>query len=996
MSTSQVLSEKLGEYNEWISNIAKLDAETVKQYRTEIKLKGRNFIKFHAEVKLLNDQSLIADFSRLMTEFRNIRDISNGRVPRPKAEEESKAQSPAPTASGPAKQSVPEQEVCAMGKDCGSSDPQHFYDVIHFDHPKADQMIARFQKMLKKQKNEAIFAEHQKNKQMAAGDFMTDEELAQQLQAMQSLDGNAAESLDRSSRSKRARKPRPTVTYIDDDGEEDKDDSSSDDDDDDEDFDENEARRTYRRKVRSKQKEDERRKQEEAAMDAEELEKLRKQRLDKLLTKTKAYMNTLTRRVRKNFNDGGQQNGEQLSTNEVREFLSGENDKTAAIEQTKSLSFGTLKDYQRVGLRWMVTLNRMRLNGILADEMGLGKTVQVMALLAYILDTDGVRGKHLIVAPLSTLSSWRDHFAKWLPALNVYLHRGVAAERRERLLEIAKDGSSEDVVVSTYQMVIRDAETMNNVKWCYLIVDEAHTLKNAAGRLFGALNAFSTRHRLLLTGTPLQNNLGELWSLLNFILPAIFDSAQSFDSWFCSPFQRPSRGKKEKNAPDVPMTDEERLMVMDRLHRAIDPFLLRRMKKSVLPAMVKKEEIVLKVPMSGMQAAVYDQLQKYGALRYKGESQRHGFNNVMMQLRKCANHPFLFAPDDHAVDEDIYRSAGKFVVLRHLIPKMKRFEHRMLIFCQFMGAMDLLGEMMDFLGEKYFRIDGSTPSEDRIDFLEQFNAADSDCAVFLLSTRACGLGLNLWTADTVILFDSDWNPQQDLQAMARCHRIGQKREVRIFRLIADGSIEESIIDRAQKKLDLERKAIECGKFDFSITGSERKDFLKEVLAQRVEVDNKYSSDIERKELNKLLSRSEAEWAEFERMDSAKDGAVALAEALLTERVLPQWLEEITTAKDARTPLPEKRRRKKVDYTGKSQWKEIEKRCLETEDGDEGRDDDEEEEEEDAVAEDAKKKRRMKRKRKRKGDDDENDDEEGPRGADKTSGNGKKRRKVARK
>merc|ERR1712228_1033037 len=181
----------------------------------------------------------------------------------------------------------------------------------------------------------------------------------------------------------------------------------------------------------------------------------------------------------------------------------------------------------------------------------------------------------------------------------------------------------------------------------------------------------------------------------------------------------------------------------------------------------------------------------------------------------------------------------------HLIPKMKRFNHRMLIFCQFVQTMDILSEFFEFMSEPFLRIDGSTDSKVRIDSLSEFNKSDSKYAVFLLSTRACGLGLNLYSADTVILFDSDWNPQQDLQAMARCHRIGQKKEVRIFRLIADKTIEESIYDRAQKKLDLERKAIECGKFDFSISGKERKEFLHQILNQRMEVNNKYNSDIER-------------------------------------------------------------------------------------------------------------------------------------------------------
>ena len=251
----------------------------------------------------------------------------------------------------------------------------------------------------------------------------------------------------------------------------------------------------------------------------------------------------------------------------------------------------------------------------------------------------------------------------------------------------------------------------------------------------------------------------------------------------------------------------------------------------------------------------------------------------------------------------------------------------MLVFCQFVQTMDILSEFLDFIDEPYLRIDGGTDSDDRIDYLSTFNEVENnkknEYDVFLLSTRACGLGLNLYSADTVILFDSDWNPQQDLQAMARCHRIGQKKEVRVFRLIADQTIEESIFDRAQKKLDLERKAIECGKFDFSISGKERKEFLMQILKQRVSVNNKYNSDIGRKKLNQLLSRNDNEWKEFEEMDKLKENEFL---SLLTEQKLPEWLEEIKTDKDPKEKLPEKRKRKQMSYNEKEYWKNIEIEC----------------------------------------------------------------------
>merc|ERR1712228_1049211 len=307
----------------------------------------------------------------------------------------------------------------------------------------------------------------------------------------------------------------------------------------------------------------------------------------------------------------------------------------------------------------------------------------------------------------------------------------------------------------------------------------------------------------------------------------------------------------------------------------------------------------------------------------------------------------------------------------HLIPKMKRFQHRILIFCQFVQTMDILSEFLDFIHEPYLRIDGGTDSEVRIDSLSDFNSTGTKYDVFLLSTRACGLGLNLYSADTVILFDSDWNPQQDLQATARCHRIGQKREVRVFRLIADETIEEAIYDRAQKKLDLERKAIECGKFDFSISGAERKEFLTQILKERDIKCNKYESSIERTKLNELLSRTEAEWKEFERMD-----AVNTYLPLSKEKKFPNWLEEIKTASDPKEKLPNKRVRKQVSYKESDYWKSIlEKQCLE--ENDDNEDDDDEEKQK-------KKKKNIKKRKRKQMDDDDNENE---------NDENKKRRKV---
>jgi SNF2 family DNA or RNA helicase len=310
-------------------------------------------------------------------------------------------------------------------------------------------------------------------------------------------------------------------------------------------------------------------------------------------------------------------------------------------------------------------------------------------------------------------------------------------------------------------------------------------MKNAQSKFAQTLGTqYSSKHRLLLTGTPLQNNLPELWALLNFLLPKIFNSVDNFEMWFSKPFDKYKAGKNEQaEEGNEQLGEEERILIINRLHAVLRPFLLRRIKDNVLGQLPTKVEKVIRCELSGWQKLVYKQLQENGvAMGAQDEgtgkkSSNKGLSNILMQLRKICNHPYLFLNSYNQADHELVRSSGKFELLDRMLPKLKRAGHRVLMFSQMTQCMTILEDYFTYRNFCYLRLDGSTSADDREQRMYQFNAADSPYFIFLLSTRAGGLGLNLATADTVILFDSDWNPMMDKQAQDRAHRIGQKNEV---------------------------------------------------------------------------------------------------------------------------------------------------------------------------------------------------------------------------
>jgi len=497
----------------------------------------------------------------------------------------------------------------------------------------------------------------------------------------------------------------------------------------------------------------------------------------------------------------------------------------AIFVQPPNLADGcVLKDYQLEGVRWLASLFENGVSGILADgksltfqrngslltryvsEMGLGKTIQCVALVAHLL-TERVSGPFLIVAPLATLPNWVREFQKWLPSQPVIRYHGPASER-EALMKgplnpKMKRNMNFPFIVTSYEVAIRDQSKLEKLsEFTYLIVDEGHRLKNHRCTLLSSLKKLKAANRLLLTGTPIQNTLNELWSLLNFVNPQIFDDLSVFQSWF---------GFKDIGQKTATATDEEAILLEQRknqtvtkLHEILRPFLLRRLKVDVLSEMPPKKEVIVYAGTSKLQEGYADLIEK-GTLRDSllkqgiESGKTLSQTNKLMNHRKNINHPFLFGePIDPKTGSHVgtvhphllVRASGKFALLDRMLDRLFNDGHQVLIFSQMTSVLNVMEDYLNFRKWKYCRIDGSTNIDERQKQMDAFNAEETNGRggsrnlsedryfVFLLSTRAGGLGINLTAADTCIIFDSDWNPHADSQAMDRKYGV-------IIRSVAD-------------------------------------------------------------------------------------------------------------------------------------------------------------------------------------------------------------------
>eukprot|EP01083_Nonionella_stella_P073910 200160_1 len=690
---------------------------------------------------------------------------------------------------------------------------------------------------------------------------------------------------------------------------------------------------------------------------------------------------------------------------------------------------GTLREYQHIGLDWLVSLHENGMNGILADEMGLGKTIQTIALFAHLACAKKNWGPHLVVVPTSVLINWEMEFKRFLPGFKILAYYGSANERKEK----RKGWSTPNrfhVVITSYNVVVQDQVTFRRRAWEYLVLDEAHHIKNFKSKKWQTLLGFNTTHRLLLTGTPLQNNVLELWSLMHFLMPNVFQSQLEFREWFDDPMAgMMAKSQEFRNST-----------IVQRLHTILRPFLLRRLKRDVAKQLPHKYEHVIRCKLSLRQRRLYDDFMHETRTRETlAGGSFMGMMSILMQLRKVCNHPDLFEgrpilspfdmeailystssqafraleytpfervcmnfvnlllissekfsttdvenirklqtpaeliqkradyikdkdltsieefvslfsavpisrPSDERKGSDaeqkVYQNAqkcdkpppvfgenlirllyldkavadvhkqsndeqkdapdaikdivklpeqrsielsemirnfvclapparapppkphvshpspsetareadekkiisaelsspsepfheafvrtqlyfpdkrliqwdcGKLQRLDKLLRRLQSGGHRVLIFTQMTKVLDILEAFLNVYGYRYLRLDGSTKIEQRGIYMERFNRDDS-IFVFILSTRSGGLGINLTGADTVVFYDTDWNPAIDLQAQDRCHRIGQTREVNIYRLISENTVEENILKKAEQKKLLNAAVIGDGGF----------------------------------------------------------------------------------------------------------------------------------------------------------------------------------------
>ncbi|XP_040051896.2 SWI/SNF-related matrix-associated actin-dependent regulator of chromatin subfamily A containing DEAD/H box 1A [Gasterosteus aculeatus] len=530
-----------------------------------------------------------------------------------------------------------------------------------------------------------------------------------------------------------------------------------------------------------------------------------------------------------------------ISSKMVRQVTEVMESGTGTLKQPALLnSQNQLKPYQLIGLKWLLLLNEHKLSGILADEMGLGKTIQAIAFLAQLYER-GVDGPHLITVPASTLDNWVRELKLWCPSLKVLVYCGSVEDRRYLRHDLLNDDVDCNVIVTTYNMAIgndSDRSLFRKLRLKYAVFDEGHMLKNMNSLRYRHLMAINAEHRLLLTGTPLQNNLLELMSLLNFIMPSMFSSSTTQLSKMFSMNSHEEQSRFER----------------DRISQAkliMKPFILRRVKSEVLKQLPAKEDKVESCPMSEKQQALYQTL--FDKLKASTNGEKRELCNVMMQLRKMANHPLLhrhyytteklkamsklmlkepthFDADAALIQEDMevmsdfelhrlckqYSSissyqlennllldSGKFHHLTELLASHKNKGDRVVLFSQFTMMLDIVEVLLKHLKHRYVRLDGSTPIADRIGLIDEYNT-DPGIFVFLLSTRAGGLGINLTSANVVILHDIDCNPYNDKQAEDRCHRVGQTKIVKVIKLISKGSIEDCMLQLSQKKLKLEQ------------------------------------------------------------------------------------------------------------------------------------------------------------------------------------------------
>ncbi|KAK9470347.1 SNF2 family N-terminal domain-containing protein [Dipodascopsis tothii] len=625
----------------------------------------------------------------------------------------------------------------------------------------------------------------------------------------------------------------------------------------------------------------------------------------------------------------------QIAKRPVTQFLNRSNSKLSPIhsvhygarrprfekltEQPSFVKNGELRDFQLTGLNWMAFLWSRNENGILADEMGLGKTVQTVAFLSWLIYARKQHGPFIVVVPLSTVPAWQETLDLWAPDLNYIVYLGnTQARKMMRDYEFYIEGKQRkpkfNILLTTYEYILKDRADLGAIKWQFLAVDEAHRLKNATSALYESLQEFKVENRLLITGTPLQNNIRELAALVDFLMPGKLHIDIEID------FETPG-AKQEEYIRD--------------LHERLKPFILRRLKKDVEKSLPSKSERILRVELSDMQTEYYKNIisRNYAALNAgaSGGSQM-SLLNIMIELKKASNHPYLFPnaenqfldsangeSDRNMIFRGMIMNSGKMVLLDKLLGRLRKDGHRVLIFSQMVKMLDIIGDYLTHRGLAFQRLDGTIPAATRRIAIDHFNAPGSPDFVFLLSTRAGGLGINLMTADTVIIFDSDWNPQADLQAMARAHRIGQKSHVMVYRFVSKDTVEEEVLERARRKMILEYAIISLGVTDTSSASKRTEPTSKELSAiLKFGAGNMFKAHENQKKLENMNLDDVLEHAEDHNTtpdlgESHLGGEEFLKQFEVTDYKADVSWDDIIPAEDLRKIKEEERKKEEEDF-----------------------------------------------------------------------------------
>jgi len=537
----------------------------------------------------------------------------------------------------------------------------------------------------------------------------------------------------------------------------------------------------------------------------------------------------------------------------LKKRISGSKASSDSFKGLKTKFNGKLFDFQKESVYWLVNIYEMGINGILGDEMGLGKTVQIIAMICCLMQ-NGVNGPFLIVAPLSTLFNWNAEFKRFAPSISIFVYNSETRIRNVSKVRIAKM-KSHDVIITSYDYPVLDWVIFKRLTPKLLVVDEGHRLKNASSVLFRKLNRFSSPHKLLLTGTPIQNNMFELWSLLHFIMPEIFNDLEQFEVWYsASMLHRDSL--KEKI-----IQKESEKKILEKFHQIIRTLMLRRTKQDVdkdikLPP---KREIIIYTPVTKIQTMLYKKACSGELLKIAFEK-RSPFDSkfktsdpFLQKLsavedwifhykchgvihRHIVNHPLVICypkSEDFDVSPGLVSLSGKMIILDKLLKRLIPLKHKIIIFSQFKMVMNIIKDYLDYEEIEFAAFDGDVSLDKRIVEIDKFNSKN-DLQVFLLSTRSGGLGLNLQAADTVIFYDTDWNPQSDRQAQARCHRVGQNKRVVVYRLLCRNTFDERMFNRTIGKNRLSEAMIPeklLTKPNLLATGEEAENFESENISK---------------------------------------------------------------------------------------------------------------------------------------------------------------------